>query len=147
MVSNRRSRSPTTGWRSGFGPGQVQGDVVSRPPGAEGLATGGQLTDEIGEHLVEGAAAGLAAQQCDDVVDGLVRRVRDPLWLHQARRRPEQARDAGFVEVRAAIGCRLRTTSPVCDRPGDRDQSAGGETHERVSALGAFLQFTIARLR
>ena len=38
-----------------------------------------------------------AVQQCDDVVDGLVRKVRDPLWLPQAWRRPERARDAGCV--------------------------------------------------
>ena len=38
-----------------------------------------------------------AVQQCDDVVDGLVQKVRDPLWLHQAWRRPERARDAGCV--------------------------------------------------
>jgi hypothetical protein len=42
---------------------------------------------------------------------------------------------------------RLRTTSPDCDRSGDRDPSAGGETHDRVSAVGAPLQSTIARLR
>ena len=40
----------------------------------------------------------------------------------------------------------LRTASPVCDRPGDRDPSTGGETHDRSVRNGAPLESTIARL-
>ena len=35
------------------------------PPGAEGIAAGGQITDEVGERPVVGIAAGLGAQQGD----------------------------------------------------------------------------------
>ena len=52
-----------------LGPSEVLPDVVSCPPGAEGVAAGGELPDQVGEDLVEGAARGLGAQQRDDVVD------------------------------------------------------------------------------
>jgi hypothetical protein len=46
-------------------PGVVESDVVRGPAGAEGIAAGGQLTDEVGERPVVGIAAGLGAQQGD----------------------------------------------------------------------------------
>src|SRR3954469_9041021 len=41
----------------------VRSDVVGRPPGAEGAAAGGQLTDERHEGRVAGTAAGLDPKQ------------------------------------------------------------------------------------
>ena len=43
-------------------PGVVQPDVVRGPAGAEGVAAGGQLADEIGQRPVVGVAAGLGAE-------------------------------------------------------------------------------------
>jgi len=46
-------------------PAAVQADVVRAPAGAERLTAGGEFTDEFGEVLVVGVAAGFSAQQRD----------------------------------------------------------------------------------
>jgi hypothetical protein len=51
-----------------LGPGAVEADVVVGPAGAEGLAAGGQLADEVAQIPIVGVAAGLGAQNRHDVV-------------------------------------------------------------------------------
>ncbi len=48
----------------------VKPDVVGGPPGAEVLAAGGKLADQLDELLVAGAAACLGAEHGGDVVGG-----------------------------------------------------------------------------
>ncbi|GAA3840804.1 hypothetical protein GCM10022206_93930 [Streptomyces chiangmaiensis] len=47
-------------------------DVVGAPAGAECVAAGGQLTDEVVQVFVVGVAAGFGAQDGDGYVGGLV---------------------------------------------------------------------------
>ena len=51
-----------------LGCGAVQAYVVGSPPAAEDFAAGGEFSDEVGQRLVAGVAAGLHAQQLDGVV-------------------------------------------------------------------------------
>ena len=53
-----------------LGAGLVVADVVRRPPGAELVAAGGQLADEVRELRVVRVAAGLGAQVRDEVRGG-----------------------------------------------------------------------------
>jgi hypothetical protein len=52
--------------------GGVSADVVSAPLHSEFLASGGELTDEVLEVFVEGVAAGLGAEDRDDLAGGKV---------------------------------------------------------------------------
>ena len=55
-----------------LGAGLVGADVVRGPAGAERLAAGGELADEVGEVAVVRVAAGFGAQDRDGVVGGAV---------------------------------------------------------------------------
>ena len=61
MASKVRSRSPTTGWWTLLVPVRCSADVVGGPQGAEQVAAGGELADEVGEDPVVGRAAGFGA--------------------------------------------------------------------------------------
>jgi hypothetical protein len=52
--------------------GAVEADVVGAPADAELVATGGQLADEVGQLSVVGVAAGLDAQEGDEVLGDAV---------------------------------------------------------------------------
>jgi hypothetical protein len=52
--------------------GGVSADVVSAPLRSEFLASGGELTNEVLEVFVVGVAAGLGAEDRDDLVGGEV---------------------------------------------------------------------------
>jgi 4-carboxymuconolactone decarboxylase len=77
----------------------VQAHVVGGPPDAEFLATGRQLTDQVGQALVVGVAAGLGAQQRDGGVRRTVAVLFGQLW-----ERPELSpRDRSLVTVASLV--------------------------------------------
>ena len=51
-----------------LGGGAVEPDAVAGPPGAELVAAGGELADEVGQAAVVGVAAGFDAERGDDVL-------------------------------------------------------------------------------
>ncbi len=65
-VAAQLPRSPNA-W-SDFGAGVVEADVVGGPFGAERLALGGELADEVCEVAVVWAAAGFGAKDGDDLI-------------------------------------------------------------------------------
>ena len=67
MASKVRSRSPTTGWWTFLVPVRCTRTSWDGPQGAEQVAAGGELADQVGEDPVVGRAAGLGAQQGDDL--------------------------------------------------------------------------------
>jgi hypothetical protein len=86
----------------------VDPDVVGSPQGAEEVAAGGQLADEVGEYPVVGGAAGFGAQQGDDLagvalpvaVEGLRARVEEgePRRVHRPLRHHEHLAEQGSAE-------------------------------------------------
>ena len=78
--------------------GPVEADVVGGPPGAEVLATGGKLADQLDELPVVGVAACLGAEHGGDVVGGAL-----PVGEEVACGRVE-VDEAGVVDGPARIG-------------------------------------------
>jgi hypothetical protein len=81
----------------------VEADVMSGPPGAELVAAGGQLADQLDELLVVGVAARLGPEHGGDVVSGAL-----PVGEEVACGRVE-IDEAGVVGGPARVGENLRT--------------------------------------
>ena len=121
-----------------LGAGGVPADVVRGPQGAEPVAAGGQLADELGEYPVVGVAAGLGAQQRDAVAGGAV-----PVRVEVRRARVEE-RVPGVVRraARRGRGRRRRRTGRrtgpgrACWRRG-RPAGRSGRTPGRRSSRPA----------
>jgi hypothetical protein len=62
-----------------FGPVLVQPHVVRRPAGAEVVAAGGEIANQVGELTVVGVTAGFAAQHRDSRARDVV-----PAWVEVA---------------------------------------------------------------
>ena len=80
-----------------FGAGAVVADVVGAPAGAEVVAAGGELADEVVQIAVVRVAAGLGAQDGDADVGGGV-----PVGVEAVRRRVEE-REPGEVRRPAGV--------------------------------------------
>jgi len=79
-------------------PGAVETHVVCGPPGAEGLAAGGQFADEIGQRLVVRIASGLGSQQRDRVAGQAL-----PIDVELARARVQE-HEPGDVRRPGLVG-------------------------------------------
>ena len=111
---------------------------MAGPAGAEGIAAGGQLADEVGEHLVVRGSAGLGAQQRDDVVDGPV-----VVGVELRAARVEQQEPGGIGAGRGVEQRRVQrpagTVGGQVVHPGVADQRRGGHRVEDALHAGADL--------